>query len=73
MVTTIVKVDIDDEAIAWLSGDECARPCAWRPARPVFARLNPWLLIGRFEVEVDFIGRRTDTGDGSSKKHTNGD
>lgn len=58
MATAIVKVDIDDEAIAGLSSNECARFCTRRTWRPVFSWLDTWLLVGGFEIEVDFIWRR---------------
>ena len=55
MSSTIVVLDVEVEAIAWVSGNQGLRVRTRRWARPTRARFDAWLSIGWPSLEIDFV------------------
>ena len=55
MSSTIVVLDVEVEAIAWVSGNQGLRVRTRRWARPTRARFDAWLSIGWPSLEIEFV------------------
>ena len=59
MATATNKFNINLNAYAWLTFDECSGRRTSRSARPSDPGLEAWSAISRPTMEVDFVGRGT--------------
>ena len=55
MAACFVATDLKNEGIAGSTVDGDLRLCTRGPTRPTWSRFNPWLLVGWWTREVDFV------------------